>query len=80
MDSATQVADDELAKKAGYVSVTDGRKARARPAADEDGAEADHVEGAPSWVRVPKGKAKATGADAASKNPSGKAKNEVWEV
>src|SRR5688572_11019490 len=46
-------ADEELAKKAGYVtSVKEKPKAKSTKPADEP--EAEHVDGAPSWVRVPK--------------------------
>lgn len=74
-------ADDELAKKAGYVSVTETKKAKAKAkAADDDEGEPDHVDGAPSWVRVPKAKGKVIDADVVPKKTSGKDKNEVWEV
>lgn len=80
-DSATQVADDELAKKAGYVSVTESKKARPKAAArGEDEEDAEHVDGAPSWVRVPKAKGKVIDADVVPKKTGGKGKNEVWEV
>lgn len=73
-------ADEELAKKAGYVtSVKEKPKAKAAKAADEP--EAEHVDGAPSWVRVPKpGKKGVIDADVVAKKTSGKDKNEVWEV
>ena len=70
-------ADDELARKAGYVSVTEGRKAK--PAARAAEPEAEHVDGAPSWVRVPK-KGAVIDADAKPKKVAGKGANEVWEV
>lgn len=72
-------ADEELAKKAGYVSVTEARKPKAKPAPRGDEPEAEHVEGAPSWVRVPK-KGAVIDADAKPKKVSGKGANEVWEV
>ena len=76
-------ADEELAQKAGYVtSVKEKPKARAKTSEGDDDAEADHVEGAPSWVRVPKsGKGgKVIDADVVAKKTSGKGKSEVWEV
>ena len=77
-DSAAQAADDELAKKAGYVSVTEGRRP-AKAASSAAAAEAEHVDGAPSWVRVPK-KGGVIDADAKPKKVAGKGANEVWEV
>lgn len=83
-------ADEELAKKAGYVSVTESRKPKAKAKAavmdadeedEDDEAEPKHVEGAPSWARVPKStKGKVIDADIVPKKTSGKSKNEVWEV
>lgn len=72
-------ADEELAKKAGYVtSIKEKPKAKARMG---DEPEAEHVDGAPSWVRVPKtGKKGVIDADVVAKKTSGKDKNEVWEV
>lgn len=72
-------ADEELAKKAGYVtSVKEKPKAKPSKAEEPD---AEHVDGAPSWVRVPKsGKGKVIDADVVAKKTSGKDKNEVWEV
>lgn len=85
LDSASQEADEELAKKAGYVSVTEAKKPKAKAKAvdaDEDADEEEpaHVQGAPSWARVPKGKAKVIDADVVAKKTGGKGKNEVWEV
>jgi hypothetical protein len=80
-DSAAQAADDELAKKAGYVSMSETKKAKARTTAPRDEDEqADHVDGAPSWVRVPKKASAVIDADVVAKKTSGKGKNEVWEV
>ncbi len=78
-------ADEELAKKAGYVTVTDSKKkAKAKAViedADDEDEEPAHVQGAPSWARVPKsGKGKVIDADVVAKKTSGKGKNEVWEV
>lgn len=79
-DSASQEADDELAKKAGYVtSVKEKPKAKAAIKSEEP--DAEHVDGAPSWVRVPKpGKKGVIDADVVAKKTSGKDKSEVWEV
>jgi hypothetical protein len=55
-------------------------KPKGRRARGDDEDEAEHVEGAPSWVRVPKGDhpMKPKAKDEAPKK--GKGKNEVWEV
>lgn len=80
-------ADEELAKKAGYVSITESKKPKTKAKIidadtedEEEEAEPAHVQGAPSWARVPKGKAKVIDADVVPKKTSGKGKNEVWEV
>jgi hypothetical protein len=72
-------ADEELAKKAGYVSVTETKKAKAKTAGRTE-PDAEHVEGAPSWVRVPKKGGAIIDADVVAKKTSGKDKNQVWEV
>ncbi|MEK6975206.1 MAG: hypothetical protein AABY18_02555 [Candidatus Thermoplasmatota archaeon] len=74
-------ADEELAKKAGYVSVTESKKTK-KATGRSDEPEAEHVDGAPSWVRVPKSAkgGKVIDADVVAKKTSGKDKNEVWEV
>lgn len=85
-------ADEELARKAGYP--TSPRKAKPtvtdeeadtitltktkKPKKDEE--DLEHVDGAPSWVRVPGAKGKIVDADVVPKKTSGKNKNEVWEV
>ncbi len=71
-------ADEELAKKAGYVTSV-REKPKAKAATREGEPEAEHVDGAPSWVRVPK-KGAVIDADAKPKKVSGKGANEVWEV
>lgn len=73
-------ADEELAKKAGYVSVTEGKRGSKGTASSSEAADAEHVDGAPSWVRVPKSKSKVIDADVVPKKTGGKGKNEVWEV
>lgn len=74
-------ADEELAKKAGYVTTKESKRSRNAAAPPADAGDAEHVEGAPSWVRVPKtGKKGIIDADVVPKKVSGKDKNEVWEV
>lgn len=73
-------ADEEMAKKAGYVSVTESKRPKAKPASRGDEPEAEHVDGAPSWVRVPKKGGAVIDADAKPRKVAGKGANEVWEV
>ncbi len=95
-------ADDEIARAAGYLPAKPLANSKAPSAAtkgkpkregedkdDEDDdveGEAEHVEGAPSWVRVPKSskgkprKGEVIEADAVARKVGGKGKSEVWEV
>lgn len=73
-------ADEELARKAGYVTAAEKAKPKAKAARDDE-PDAEHVGGAPSWARVPKGKGggKVIDADVVATKVKG-GKNEVWEV